>query len=492
MSNTLLFQLKAVTIKKWMQPTFVDLNWAFYNNQNWAIVGPNGAGKTVLAEAIAGKGWVSAGQIDYAWIEKSKNRTDAIRNSIAYVAFTEHSRQFSYANHYYQQRFQSTEADEAITVREYLFGEARTLPQTPLLEMLDIGPLLDLHFIKLSNGQTRRVRLAKGLLRKPKLLIADNFFTGLDRETRARMSELLNQLTANGLKLLLTTSSKEIPGCITHVLEVADFKTKGSYDRESFLAKATTKNGRRHHTLPTTFSKAGEDGRYNFELAVKMTDVHLSYGNKQILKGVNWTVKKGDKWALTGPNGSGKTSLLSLIYADNPQAYSQKIVLFDRPKGSGETIWQIKKKIGFISPELYTYFRSASPAMEVVATGYTDSLVLQRKVTHVQAEGIRQLFRYFGVEHLLHRSYRQLSTGEKRLVLIIRALVKNAPVLIMDEPFQGLDEGLQERCLELLESYCHADRTLIYVSHYKKEIPGFVDKRIGLKRGREVIELPDF
>lgn len=457
-----------------MQTTFTMLNWTFTTKQNWAIVGPNGAGKTILAEAIAGKGWVSEGCIDYGGLGNP--------DQVSYVTFTEQSRQLNYANFYYQQRFHATEADEAITVRQYLFGST-DLPQSDtLFKSLNIQPILDLHFIKLSNGQTRRVRLAKALMHAPKLLIVDNFFTGLDVETRENLGRLLDQLTEHGLNIILVTSTESLPSCITHVLEITDFAVNGMYTREEYLTKESkaAEKKRGSGILNPIFSSIANTGFYDFDLAFQLRKVNLAYGKKLILDQVDWTVQKGEKWALTGPNGSGKTSLLSLIYADNPQAYSQKITLFDNPKGSGESIWQIKQRMGFISPELYTYFRSTKPALEVAATGYTDTLVLQRKPTAAQLEAIRHLFHFFGMENLLNRSYRHLSTGEKRMVLIIRSLVKNAPLLIMDEPFQGLDKGFQFRCLELLEAYCHADRTLIYVSHYEEEIPGFVNRRFNL------------
>lgn len=482
MNNSLVFELKNVSLKKWMRTIFTGLNWAFHSHQNWAIVGPNGAGKTILAEAIAGKGWVSEGHIDYALIGKPMDSTIDLRDYISYVTFTEQSRQFNYANFYYQQRFQSTESDQAITVEQYLFGEEDLPGSDPLFEILNIAPLLKLHFIKLSNGQTRRVRLAKALRKAPKLLIVDNFFTGLDQDTRDNLAQLLNKLTEKGLKIILVTSSEMLPQCITHVLEIDNFAAKGQSTRAAYQAQVEKKmpTSRGSIALKPEFAQSNKTKHYEFDLAVQMKNVNLSYGNKPILSGINWTIQKGEKWALTGPNGSGKTSLLSLIYADNPQAYSQKIRLFDRPKGSGESIWQIKQKIGFISPELFTYFRSSKPALEVAATGYTDTLVLQRKISPIQQAELEHLFEFFSMTALLRRPYHHLSTGEQRMVLIIRSLIKNAPMLIMDEPFQGLDAGYQKRCLELLEAYCHDDRTLIYVSHYEQEIPSFVDQRFHL------------
>lgn len=466
-----------------MQTVFTGVNWTFQWDQNWAIVGPNGAGKTVLAEAIAGKGWVSGGHISYGFIDKEPSRHLDTRDYISYVTFTEQSRQMDYANFYYQQRFQATESDQAITVKDYLFEDQTVFVTDPLLKVLNVESLFPLHFIKLSNGQTRRVRLAKALLKGPKLLIVDNFLTGLDKQTREDLELLLSELADNGLKIILVTSSEVLPQCISHVLEVENFKIKGQYTKAEYLAKARkkTESVRGSTELDSIFSQPLKEAKdHDFKIAVRMEKASLAYGNDIILDSIDWTICKGEKWALTGPNGSGKTSLLSLIYADNPQAYSQKITLFDRPKGSGESIWEIKKKIGFISPELFTYFRSAKPALEVAATGYSDTLVLQKRITATQVVEVKHLFRFFGMEALLHRSYRHLSTGEKRMVLIIRSLLKNAPMLIMDEPFQGLDSGFQKRCQELLEAYCHSGRTLIFVSHYEQEIPGFVDRQFDL------------
>jgi molybdate transport system ATP-binding protein len=193
----------------------------------------------------------------------------------------------------------------------------------------------------------------------------------------------------------------------------------------------------------------------------------------------------GEKWALLGPNGSGKSTLLSLINGDNPQAYANDITLFDRKKGSGESIWEIKRQIGYVSPELHAYFPKSATCFEAVVSGFGDTTRLQREPTPVEAAVASTYLQLLDMEILRDFPLRQLSAGEVRLVLVARALVKWPPLLILDEPCQGLDEQYKRRIKNLLEitgSYPH--QTMIYVTHYPDEIPDCVDKVLRLREGR--------
>jgi molybdate transport system ATP-binding protein len=202
------------------------------------------------------------------------------------------------------------------------------------------------------------------------------------------------------------------------------------------------------------------------------------------LEDINWTVRAGNKWALTGPNGSGKTTLLSLINGDNPQAFANKITLFDRRKGSGESIWDIKKRIGFVSPELHLYFRQDMKAQTVAATGFLDTLYFNRNLREEEEEKLKNFFSYFGLEDIRQKGFMHLSSGEQRLVLLIRSLVKDPDLLIWDEPFQGLNSYRIGQSLELLRAYAAPDKTLILVSHHPEEIPDWVNCRLELEKGK--------
>lgn len=168
-----------------------------------------------------------------------------------------------------------------------------------------------------------------------------------------------------------------------------------------------------------------------------MNRVNVSYQGHPILRDVDWTVRRGEKWALVGANGSGKSTLLSLICGDNPQAYANDIVLFDRRRGTGESIWDIKKRIGYVSPEMHTYYLEPIPCEEVVASGFFDSVGLYRRCTPEQTAAAREWLRLFDAEDLAGKPFTQISYGQQRLVLLARAFVKDPDLLVLDEPFHG-------------------------------------------------------
>jgi molybdate transport system ATP-binding protein len=218
-----------------------------------------------------------------------------------------------------------------------------------------------------------------------------------------------------------------------------------------------------------------------------MKSVQVRYGDKQILRDINWEVKKGERWLLTGPNGAGKSTLLSLITADNPQAYSNEIYLFDKKRGTGESIWDIKKKIGYLSPELHVFFDHSSTAFEAIASGLFDTIGLFRQLSEEQTNLVQNWMSLAGVEDIRDKRLYQLSAGEQRIVLLVRALVKNPPLLILDEPCQGLDENKQAELLELINAVCvYGNKTLIFVTHYFDARPACVTKFMNLSDGMTV------
>ncbi len=238
--------------------------------------------------------------------------------------------------------------------------------------------------------------------------------------------------------------------------------------------------------------RSGNEGSKDddFLVAVKLVDTTVRYGEAIILNKINWEVRKGERWNVSGPNGAGKSTILSLITADNPQAYANEIWLFDRRRGTGETIWDIKRKIGFVSPELHLYFDSGVSCFEVVASGLFDTIGLFRPLTPEQEEMALLWMRLLSLEELRGKRLVQLSTGQQRMVLLARALIKNPPMLILDEPCQGLDEGQTDQFRALVTALCEAfDKTLVYVSHYRRELPACIDRFLQLDKGNVVTSM---
>jgi len=218
---------------------------------------------------------------------------------------------------------------------------------------------------------------------------------------------------------------------------------------------------------------------------VEMKNVNIQYNGIPILENINWKVRKGERWCVTGHNGSGKSTLFSLISADNPQAYANDIYLFGKKRGSGESIWDIKKNIGYVSPELHLFFEKSETVFNAVASGLYDTIGLFRHVPDADRKTVENWLSIIGIENLKDKRLHQLSLGEQRTVMLTRALVKSPPLLILDEPCQGLDKFQTQRFKAIVDAICaSSSTTLIYVSHYEHDVPSCISRYLVLEKGR--------
>ena len=211
------------------------------------------------------------------------------------------------------------------------------------------------------------------------------------------------------------------------------------------------------------------------------------YGAAQALFGVDLNVMPGETVALVGANGAGKTTLLKLITGDQLQAYANKIVLFGRPKGSGESVWEIKQHIGYLGDDFQARYQRHMTAFEVVCSGFFDSVGLYRQCTAEQKERARWWCNTLALEDLTQRPMMQLSFGQQRLILIARAVVKTPQLLILDEPCNGLDAEYRRAVLHILDQIARNGHThLLYVSHQAEDMPTCITHRLYLEKGRIV------
>lgn len=485
--------LEHITVRNLDKTLFTDLTWEIRSGEHWAIVGGSGSGKTSLLNTILGKNNVINGGVIHHYYDRYREThiiTDPYFNYRRLVAMVGHHHNFTNLSHttdfYYQQRFNSMDASDAPTVEVYLDGQW----EDSLLEPLNIRPLLQKELIKLSNGETRRVMIAKALLQKPSLLLLDNPFIGLDVQARQAFHGIVDHVTATGATVVLVTTPREIPESITHVLHLENGRIAGTFTRAAFIAQYKEEADVRPElkTDPALITKLTADAvPASFEVIVHMEDIHVKYGESTILDGINWTIRPGEKWALLGHNGSGKSTLLSLINADNPQSYANKITLFDRRRGSGESIWDIKRKIGFVSPELHQYFSSAATCLQVAGSGFFDTIGYVRQCTAAQLEKAEGWMKVLEIDQYAATPFKQVPASVQRLVLLARALVKNPPLLIFDEPCQGLDAHQKNHFKEVIETLCrHIPVTLIYVTHYVEELPANVNNFLRISNGKMI------
>ena len=449
-----------------------------------AIVGPNGAGKSLLVDLMTGKYPLLSGSVAYDFRPSVRQ---AVYENVRYLAFRD-TYGSADANYYYQQRWNAHDQDEVPLVRELLGAYEDSEEVRQLFELFRLDVLMDKPVILLSSGELRKFQLAKALLGAPRILIMDNPFIGLDAGARALLGEVLARLSGLGtLQIVLVLSvERDIPSFITHVVPVAERRVGVKVSREAWLNEGAgvveeAADGLSERILGLPYAHEA----YDSDEVVRLNRVSIRYGDRTILQDLDWTVRRGERWALSGENGAGKSTLLSLVCADNPQSYACDIRLFGRKRGSGESIWDIKRHIGYVSPEMHRAYQKNLPARDIVASGLHDSIGLYRRPAPGEVETCAWWMEVFGVGGLAARSFLHLSSGEQRLCLLARAFVKDPELLILDEPLHGLDTRNRRRVRAVIEAFCHRrGKTLVMVTHYEDELPPCIDHRLHLLRRR--------
>ena len=420
------------------------------------VFGRNGSGKTQFIERM-----------------RHQMATDSLR----YLAFSDAYGPATDKAYYLQLRWNQHDIDEETPTVAQLMEKAflQTGPDTTerrqwlqhLYDLFGMQQLLDKYVILLSSGELRKFQLIKTLLSHPQTLILDNPFIGLDSKARLLLRQVLQEITSKEqLTLYLVLSRKEdIPDFAN---EIKNLDTDGPLKELPDLTEL--------RNLPVR----ADD--YQAPVVIDMHQVSIRYGQRTILQDLNWTVKNGDRWALTGRNGSGKSTLLSLVCADNPQSYACDINLFGHQRGHGESIWDIKRHIGYVSPEMHRSYLRDLPTLHVVASGLKDTVGLYNRTTAEERERCLWWMRLFGIEHLAERSFMKISSGEQRLALVARAFVKDPELLVLDEPLHGLDNANRERVKQVIDTFCQRpNKTLIMVTHYVEDFPSCINKQLDLK-----------
>ncbi|AOY59143.1 MULTISPECIES: ATP-binding cassette domain-containing protein [Desulfococcus] len=445
-------------------------SWRIRRGEHWVVTGPNGTGKSTLVQALAGELPVVRGRVipGKAW---------KIENT-GYVSFESHRRLIAREERLDISRQFSCNAENLTTVRDLFEGNLETLDNDVLTSLNSgVSLLMDRPVQALSTGEMRKVLIAKTLARFPKLptlLILDEPFEGLDESSRRDLMLLVRKLMAEGAQIVLVTHRfSEIPPEITHVLVLGKKGVVGKGPRKAFLdANRETPVFEDIRTKLSAIPPFRGIRKASPPVLVAMRGVCVSYGSTAVIDGLDWTFRRGENWTILGPNGAGKSTLLQMIAGDHPQAYANDIRLFGRRRGTGESIWEIKASIGMISPEFQIRYRKNIIGLEVVLSGFYDSIGLFRRSTPEEEKIAGQWMRHMGIANLAQRPFPQLSQGEQRMVLLARAMVKSPILLILDEPCQGLDRKNRQRVLALIDAVGrHTPTHILCVVHHIEEIP---------------------
>jgi len=448
-----------------------SISWQITADQNWMIVGTNGAGKSALAAVLSGAGDIQSGQLR------------GLPSRVGLVSFEAQAALIA-------SELKKDDADimDVVSlgtpVHEILSNVCidHTL-KDQLIDKFGLAPLLDRAFRKLSTGETRKVMLIRALACKPELLVLDEPFDGLDTITLATLQEHLASLVGTVPMVLVLNRWDECPDFISHIAYVEQGELKLTVMRSSERDQGTLEDKQAYDALyqllhlKTTDLKVPEPDPTNTipslhasQPLVRLTEVGIRYADEEIFSNLNWTIQANQHWQLSGPNGSGKTALLSLITGDHPQCYTNDIFVFGFQRGSGESIWQIKQFIGYVSTALQWEYRVSASLRNVIISGFYDSIGLYTKCTDTERKIADQWLAVLGMSERADMPFNKLSYGDQRLLLIARAMVKHPPLLILDEPCLGLDEMNRQLVLALIEKVCaEGQSSVIYVNHHPED-----------------------
>lgn len=441
-----------------------DIHLQLKKGSSLGIAGRNGSGKTILAKALAGL------------IPIRGNYTPPLIKTL-FLSFQSEIQLRHGAQAYRQQRWNPADSDLIPTVADVFSSINKQKALQALISKFQFENQLDKLLISLSNGEQRKFELIRALAQEPGLLIIDNAFNGLDYDSRIILHKMLRQMIINGHPIVLTgIKVSDFPEEIEEFV-LLEKQTAAQITRSAF-PPAVTKREKPSPQIPAWTNSVFND-------LIELNNVSLFMKGKAILENISWTVKPGECWVLSGKNGSGKTSLLNMIFADNPKAYLYNIKLFGKLKGSGETIWEIKDKIGFVSPEMHQYLPGRQSVNDVVCSGFFGSEGLYKQASSYQRNLADQWLRQIGLKHLSGEPFRTLSSSAQRMVLILRAIVKHPPLLLLDEPFQGLDPENIVLMQDLLNELARQTNcAMIFVSHFREEIPEQFTLELMLEKGK--------
>lgn len=463
-------------------PALQALNWRWEPGQQWACIGPNGAGKTTLAGLLSKQLQHGSGKITLS--------PELTKSGCSYVCFEQQKALCDRDAQLDDSEFRSDARDPGTTVAMALGGPKALERATDWIERLQIKHILDRGLRFISTGEMRKTLLLRAILQDPALLILDSPLDGLDIDSQAVMTEVIESLLSTELRLLLLSRSlSDVPRGISHLLVLDSGEAVAAGALNDVLGRDEVQSLMHPPTLALGALPAPAYRDYqvdDYAPLLELSQVSVSYGDAAVLRDINWTFKRGQHCHLSGPNGCGKTTLLSLVTADNHKAYGQEISLFGQRRGSGESIWDIKQKFGVLNTQLHLNHARGMRVAEVVMSGFFDTIGLYDNWGGKQLEIAEGWLGALGLGHLTALPFDTLSFGLQRMVLLARAMVKSPLILVLDEPCLGLDAYHTGTILDAIDHIAdNTDTQIVYVSHSIGEVPRCINQWLAFEPAAE-------
>jgi molybdate transport system ATP-binding protein len=474
-----LLELRGVNLVYRALPALREIDWSVARGQQWACLGPNGAGKTSLARIISRQATHFSGELHRSG--------HLLENGVAYVCFEQARALCERDKKLDDSEFRPDASDPGTTVQALILdGREPDDSFSEWASRLGINHILQRGLRFISTGEMRKSLLIKAILSNPALLILDSPLDGLDRASQQEMRRIIDELLHSSITvLMLCRQMEDVPAGITHILVLNEGEVVACDTRESVLSQ-TGVNALMNPPVPVMGALPPPAER-SYELApdtplLELHDVSVSYGELTVLRHVEWTLGPATHCCISGPNGCGKTTLLSLVTGDNHKAYGQDITLFGIRRGSGESVWDIKQKYGQLDTQLHLNFAKGMRVLEVVVSGFFDTIGLYDDWGDVQRDRGEQWLQALGLANYGRESFDALSFGLQRMVLLARAMVKSPAILLLDEPTLGLDghhRKLMLRAIDHIAENC--DTQIIFVSHSAGDTPDCINQYLSFE-----------
>ncbi len=489
--NKKMFSFDNATVEIREKKILCGITWTLHKGEAWLLTGGNGSGKSALAASLVG-------QLDILQNGNEPLPEHALPRT-ALASFEEAARLIREERARDDSDFVEGGVDPGRTPADIL--QLDNPEQHPAVIRCGITGILRRGIKYLSTGEIRRTLLAKALSSPAELIILDEPFDGLDTQTRKELSRIIEAIAGDPEKTLIIVQDREtgIPETVNRVLELKNGTVSFLGTRPAFREHIKAIQ----HPVGTTTEAELPEGRSFDETGktdrplVEMNNVTVEWSGNRVLDQLSWTLFPGEHWLIRGPNGSGKTTFLELITGDNPQVFRNDVRLFGRRRGSGETIWEIKARLGIVSWRLHQEYRMTGDLdLEgVLLSGLHDSIGLYEKRTDEQCRLAAKWLSLADLSSQRGTAFSSLSYGQQRAVLILRAAIKRPPVLILDEPCHGLDSDHRVFVLALLEKIAATgSSTLLHVTHDPEEVLPCEKQVLELQPGKnpmwKIISLP--
>ena len=455
--------------------------------EHWCVLGGNGAGKSLLSSLVQGQLTLGAAAVHY-------QAEFSAHNDIIVVSFEEQQKLWAMDNRHDISEFSENAQDQGTTVKQLILGNLKADARyADILRSLALDELEERGIRYLSSGQCRKAMLARALFQRPKLLILDEPLESIDRTSQDHIVDALKQwMGPQTCTLLLCRRARDILPNISHLAlmhglrilqqgPIADVQSTGLY------TQLTQRRAQVPESLPNVDISSAHPVFDPKVALLELKHVNAGYHGRLVLEDVSWTMRYGQHTLIEGPNGCGKSTLLSLINGENHMAYGQQVYLFGRLRGTGETVWDVKARFGVVSNEIHNRYVKGWRVLDVVVSGFFDSVGLYDDSSASQHQVARAWLRALGIDSLSKEYYHALSFGQQRLVLLARAMVKQPSILILDEACVGLDDEYRELILALTDLIANSQRThIIFVSHTAGEVPSCINQVIRFE-GKQLV-----